>query len=206
MALDWGLHSASLINVRVGQMLINLAGMGLAANQPRAAILATHILISSLKEALGSAHLAAVREPLGLFRMDGKCPDGLTLIPLSRGQSLVWDYTCAYTFASSHLEANSKEAGNAAHKAENKKSRHYANLATSGLFIMPVAVETLGSFAPMGLQFIKDLGKRIIEVNGDKRSTMHLVQRLSIAIQRGNAASITGTLPSASSLDEFYYL
>ena len=159
-----------------------------------------------LKEALGSAHLAAVREPLGLFRMDGKCPDGLTLIPLSRGQSLVWDYTCAYTFASSHLEANSKEAGNAAHKAENKKSRHYANLATSGLFIMPVAVETLGSFAHMGLQFIKDLGKRIIEVIGDKRSTMHLFQRLSIAIQRGNAASLTGTLPSASSLDEFYYL
>ena len=71
---------------------------------------------------------------------------------------------------------------------------------------MPLAVETLGSFAPMGLQFIKDLGKRIIEVIGDKRSTMHLFQRLSIAIQRGNAASITGTLPSASSLDEFYYL
>ena len=71
---------------------------------------------------------------------------------------------------------------------------------------MPVAVETLGSFASMGLQFIKDLGKRIIEVNGDKRSTMHLFQRLSIAIQRGNAASITGTLPSASSLDELYYL
>ena len=83
MALDWGLHSASLINVSVGQMLISLAGMGLAANQPKATILATHILISSLKEALGSAHLAAVREPLGLFRKDGKSPDGLTLIPWS---------------------------------------------------------------------------------------------------------------------------
>ena len=159
-----------------------------------------------LKEALGSAHLAAVREPLGLSRQDGKRPDGLTLIPWSRGQSLVWDYTCSDTFATSHLEANSKEAGSAAIKAEQKKLKHYANLATSGLIIMPVAVETLGSFAPMGLQFVKDLGKRIIEINGDKRSTMYLFQRLSIAIQRGNAASITGTLPSASSLDELYYL
>ena len=71
---------------------------------------------------------------------------------------------------------------------------------------MPVAMETMGCFAPMGLQFIKDLGKRIIEINGDKRSTIYLFQRLGIATQRGNAASITGTLPSSRTLDELYYL
>ena len=97
-------------------------------------------------------------------------------------------------------------AGKAALKAEKKKLTHYANLANSGYIIMPVAMETLGCFSPMSLQFIKDLGKRIIETSGDKRSTMYLFQRISIANQRGNVASMMGTLPSNSMLDELYYL
>ena len=117
----------------------------------------------------------------------------------------MWDYTCSDTFASSHIAATSKEAGKAALKAEKKKLTHYANLAPTHI-IMPVAMETLGCFSPMSLQFIKDLGKRIIETSGDKRSTMYLFQRLSINNQRGNIASIAGTLPSATTLEELYYL
>ena len=33
-----------------------------------------------------------------------------------------------------------------------------------------------------------------IALTGDERSHQHLVQRLSIALQRGNAASVLGTL------------
>ena len=58
---------------------------------------------------------------------------------------------------------------------------------------MPVANETLGSFAPMALSFIKELGKRIADINGDKRSAMFLFQKIGIATQQGNAASIFGT-------------
>ena len=36
---------------------------------------------------------------------------------------------------------------------------------------MPVATETMGSWAPMALSFIKDIGKRISEQTGDKRAT-----------------------------------
>ena len=71
---------------------------------------------------------------------------------------------------------------------------------------MPVAMETLGSIAPMGMQFIKEVGSRIKDVTGDKRSTVHLFQRLQINIQKGNAAAVAGTLPSTSRLDEIYYL
>ena len=62
---------------------------------------------------------------------------------------------------------------------------------------MPVACETLGSWAPMGLKFVKDIGKRISESTGEQRSTSYLFQAISIAVQRGNTASVAGTIPSA---------
>ena len=43
-------------------------------------------------------------------------------------------------------------------------------------------------------------------VKDEKRSTSFLFQRLGIAVQRGNAASILGTLPSSSEIEEIYYL
>ena len=71
---------------------------------------------------------------------------------------------------------------------------------------MPVASETLGSWAPMGLKFIKDIGSRMTDATGEKRSTSHLFQSIGIAVQRGNAASVIGTLPSTKKMDEIFDL
>ena len=135
-----------------------------------------------------------------------KRPDGLTLLPWAQGRSLVWDFTCSDTLAASHISSTSQEAGKSALQAETKKLSHYADLAANGYTVMPVACETLGSWAPMGLKFIKEVGSRIADCTGEKRSTSFLFQSLGIAIQRGNAASIAGTVPSARQLDELYYL
>ena len=159
-----------------------------------------------IKRALASAQVPAIREPPGLSRHDGKRPDGLTLLPWTQGKSIVWDYTCCDTLASSHVPSTAQEAGKAAQQAEKKKLSHYADLATSGYITMPVANETLGPWAPMGLKFIKEIGSRIADAKGDKRSTSFLFQSIGIAIQRGNAASIAGTVPSAKQLDDLYYL
>ena len=43
-------------------------------------------------------------------------------------------------------------------------------------------------------------------VTQERRSFEFLMQRISVAIQRGNAACILGTLPSASELDDIFYL
>ena len=67
-------------------------------------------------------------------------------------------------------------------------------------------METLGSWGPETIKFVKDLGSRIADITGEKRSTSFLFQSLGIAAQRGNAASISGTVPSAKKLDELYYL
>ena len=91
-------------------------------------------------------------------------------------------------------------------KAEKKKLGHYSHLATSGFIVMPVANETLGSWAPLGLKFIKDIGARIADTSGEKRSTSYLFQSLGIATQRGNASCVAGTVPTAKKLDEIFYL
>ena len=54
-----------------------------------------------------------------------------------------------------------------------------------------------------------ELGRRITAVTGERRATEFLLQRLSVAIQRGNAASILGTVDSATdlqNLDDVHYL
>ena len=100
----------------------------------------------------------------------------------------------------------SQEAGKAAEKGEKGKLSHYADLATSGYIVMPVACETLGSWAPNSCKFIKELGHKIIDTTGEKRSGSFLFQSIGIEIQRGNAASVAGTVPRAKCLDELYYL
>ena len=121
------------------------------------------------------------------------------------GRSLVWDYTCSDTLAASYVCETSQEAGKSALKAEQGKLSKYNPLATRYIF-MPVANETLGSWAPMGLKFIQEVGSRIAETTGERKSTSYLFQSLGIATQRGNAASIAGTIPTAKGLYEIYYL
>ena len=72
--------------------------------------------------------------------------------------------------------------------------------------VMPVAVETMGYWGQMGLKFVKDLGSRIADVTGEARSTSFLFQSISMAIQRGNAISVSGTAPNTKSLHELFYL
>ena len=132
--------------------------------------------------------MQAIREPPGLVRTDLKRPDGLTLIPWSHGKCMVWDFTCSDTLAASNVASTSTEAGKSAAKAETRKLNHYREL-SHNYSVIPVAVETLGSWGQMGLQFIKDLGSRIAEDRGDKRATSRLFQSIRMAVQRGNAIS-----------------
>ena len=50
-----------------------------------------------------------------------------------------------------------------------------------------VAIETLGAIGPNSLVFLKELGWRARRQSGDERAASVLLQRLSVAVQRGNA-------------------
>ena len=78
-------------------------------------------------------------------------------------------------------------------EAEEKKRAKYATLAPSFCFV-PVAVEILGALGEGADQLFHELGRRITVITGERHSTELLFQKLSIAIQRGNAASVLDTI------------
>lgn len=165
-----------------------------------------HAMVNDLiKRALVTSKIPAILEPTGCNRSDGKRPDGLTLVPWQNGKPLVWDFTCADTLANSYVKGTSKKAGFAAQKRENHKRSTY-NTLDSNFHFIPVCVETLGSFGDGALKLVKRIGELMQNVTGEKRSTNFLIQRISVAVQRGNAAAILGTVPSDNNLEEIYYL
>ncbi|XP_047985709.1 uncharacterized protein LOC125225875 [Leguminivora glycinivorella] len=158
-----------------------------------------------LRRALVSAGTPSVLEPTGLARDDGKRPDGMTLVPWKLGRPLVWDATCVDTLAPSHLPGTSARASAAAEAAEQLKRRKYAAIDTGCMF-EPFGVETLGPWGQGAHGIFTELAKRLIDASGDQKAGAYLAQRIGIAVQRGNAASLLGTLPAGSDLGSIFYL
>jgi hypothetical protein len=134
----------------------------------------------------------ATLEPQSLCLGNGKRPDGVTQVPWKRGRCLAWDATCPDTFAQSHVVASGLQAGSAAATAEEKKSSKYSDL-ISGVDFVPFAIETSGVWGEQALSLVNEVGRRIAAVTHEPRSTMFLRQRISVAVQRGNACCVMGT-------------
>ena len=58
---------------------------------------------------------------------------------------------------------------------------------------VPIAIETLGAVGDDATSFLQELGRRIQCVTKDSRTMTFLWQRLSVAVQKGNAACVLGT-------------
>jgi len=116
---------------------------------------------------------------------------------------LIWDVTVADTVCQSYVNQCSNNPSAAANIRETQKITKYQNLATDYCFV-PIGIETFGSFGTEGHKLLKAIGKKIMEVTGEKRSTSYLFQRISIAIQRGNSCCILGTVPHSEGLEEVF--
>ncbi|CAG9117196.1 unnamed protein product [Plutella xylostella] len=143
-------------------------------------------------KSLVSANIPSILEPPGLSRNDGKRPDGLTLIPWEKGRCLLWDATCVCTFAPSHVASTIATPGAAAELAAKQKIAKYSGLMDNYIFV-PVAT---GIWGHDGKTFIKSIGRRMRHCGLDIRSGTFLMQRISLAVQRGNAASALGIFAS----------
>ena len=72
----------------IKQCLYRLSGTNLAGRFSR------HNTVNYLiKHTLGSLDLPSIFEPRGLYRTDGKCSDGVTMIPWELDKQLEWDVT-----------------------------------------------------------------------------------------------------------------
>ena len=87
--------------------------------------------------------------------------------------------------------------GSAAQAAEASKRLKYSGPG-SGYSFYPVAIETLGAWGKDAQGLVSELGGRLAALTGDPRSLAFLRQRLGIAMQRGNAAAVRGTLPQTN--------
>jgi hypothetical protein len=121
--------------------------------------------------------------------VDGKRPDGLTLMLWQGGKALVWDVRVANTQTESYVDTAARAAGGAAESAASRKCAKYANL-SSGYSFLPIAVETLGPINISATDCLSELGHRISMISGDERETTFLFQRIYVAIQRFNAVLI----------------
>ena len=138
------------------------------------------------------SQIPAVKEQVGLSRLNGKWPDEATLIPWASEKALTWNVTLQDTFAQSHVEDTAILAGAVANHAATKKISKYQHLTDTNICV-PVAVETGGAWNIQAIEFIEELGKRITAVTNEPMDTQYLFQRISIAIQWGNAVSFLKT-------------
>ena len=150
---------------------------------------ARHSIINDVVyRSMARAKVQSIKEPPGLCR-DGKRPDGASIIPWRHGRNVTWDVTVADTFAASYVGDTAVRAGAAAERAAAKKTEKYDELRRNYIFI-PLACEVTGVWNIEAEEFFNDLGSRISCSTGEARETSFLYQRLSISLQKGNAACI----------------
>ena len=74
---------------------------------------------------------------------------------------------------------------------EQRKKAKYSHL-DSNHFFNPVAVETLGVMGPEAGHFFRDLGGQITAATSDPLFHQYLLQRVTVAVQWGNAVAVLG--------------
>jgi len=131
-----------------------------------------------LCRAIKRAQIPAVKEPMSLLQQDGKWPDGMG---------------CN---SSGHL-------CRVAHKPYSQGSRSSGQQSIGQQDSQIRSSVCLTHFCPQSrwqahggqsaIELIQEIGKRITTVTEDTRETVFLFQRLSIALQKGNAIAFQST-------------
>ena len=155
-----------------------------------------------IHRSLAAARVSAQWEPLRLNRQDGKRPDGVTVMPWKQGHSLIWDANWSDTFAVSYVNLASTKAGAVVDQAERRKTAMYSHLLPTHLFY-PVTIETSGAFGEETACFIQDIGHRLQDKTNDPYAYQRLLQRLSVAVQRGNVLAVLGSIDSNHNYVDF---
>jgi hypothetical protein len=153
---------------------------------------------SMINRSLTSIHVNSTLGP--------KRPNGMTSVPWSKGQPLVWDVTVVDAPADSYVLKTSEVSGFAAEMTCKRKHSKYSSIISSNYIFKSLAFETLGPWCKEAIDFINVIGNRLTAESGDSKSKKFLFERSSLAIQRGNAPSIRGTFPDSALLSEIFVL
>jgi hypothetical protein len=87
-----------------------------------------------------------------------------------------------------------------------RKHSKYKSIISSNYVFKGLAFETLGLWCKEAIDFINVIADRLIAESGNSKSKKLLFGKISLDIQRGNAASIRGTFPDSALLSEMFEL
>ena len=99
---------------------------------------------------LFSAGIPASKEPTGLTRLDGKRPDGLTLVPWQGGKPVTWDITVVSTLAQCSVLPP-------CYLSEGSQ----VFLSPTGFSFCTNCARNSGAIAPCSLDFLTEVGRRL---------------------------------------------
>ena len=129
------------------------------------------------------------------------------MIPWEMGKQLVWDVTVVDALAPSRVNQGSLcKPGTTATEAEARKIEKYRELIDIGYISQPVTLEVQGSLGESSEVFITRLCKLLCRSHDDQRIGSFLKQRISMALQIGNAACGLGTVSDRDAFEEIYYI
>jgi hypothetical protein len=122
--------------------------------------------------------------------------------------TFIWDVSIVDTLADSYVLKTSEVSGFPAEMASKRKHSKYSSIISSIYIFKGLAFETLGPWCKEDIDFINviAIGNRLIAESGNSKSKKFLFERISLAIQRGNAASIRGTFPDSALSSEIFVL
>ena len=101
------------------------------------------------------------------------------------------------------INQSSKIAGAAADYREELKTQKYSERAEKYRYVS-VGLESMGSWRTSGHKIVKEIGKKVMQATGETRSTESLFQAISIALQRGYASCVIGTVPHSEGPEEIF--
>jgi len=139
--------------------------------------------------------LCVTKQPNGLSRLDGKRPDGLTLIPWQEGKPLCWDVMviCHWATLTCSLQPLPPVLlPSWPPPARSQSTAHWKTSTSSSPLLW--TVEYLGAMNCDAPKFLSDLGRRISLVSGDDRETTFLFQRISVLLFRFNSVLLHNSL------------
>ena len=139
------------------------------------------------------AGLSPRKEVRKLLASGDKRPGDVLLPGYPAGTTTAYDFTLTSPFQAKYLDGEVREPGHAINEVEVEKVRkHGRDCAQAGLRFVPVGFHTLGGISRGGLGEVKGVAGAMARSQGedDSQVILHCLQRMSMAIQRGNSAML----------------
>ena len=158
----------------------------------------------TIRRAMVSGGVPAILEPVGLCREDAKRPDGMTLIPWEECCPLLWDFTSYNTRSVTPCQGCKGSGGGCQIRRRDEMPQVHHSY--QPICVLSSLYRIAGGLGDGVKLLVRKIGQRVTEITGEPRSTSFLVQRLALDVQRGNAASVLGTLPATRNWSEVLLL